>query len=208
MEGSKHRVEYPNGTTYEVDMDKILRLDARKVEIPVVSKVTGGELMRAMEEGHGIAGRLLASVALEAARIQDAINKRAAVLVLDEIPALLKAKGLATARSPGGGVDQREHALNADDELCKLKEVANQLAAIKALLKIEVDGFVMAFSAVKRVMDSQNGFMSNHNGIGSTDSSSFISRGGGQPAASHLNGGFKQTEMSEEIGLPIGEARW
>lgn len=203
MEGSKHRVEYPNGSTFEVDMDKILRLDARKVEIPIVSKVTGGELMRAMEEGHGIAGRLLASVALEAARIQDAINKRAAVIVLDEIPALLKAKGLATARSPGGSEDQREHALNADDQLGALKECLAQLESIKAILKIHVQGFIMAFSAVKRVMDSQMGYMGNHTGTGATDSSAFISRGSGVPA-----GGYQQQDLSEELGLPIGNARW
>lgn len=193
------RVPYPNGSTFEVDMDPIYRLDARKVEIPTVTKTTGAELMRAMEAGHGIAGKLLATVGLEAARMQEAINKRSAVVVLDEVPAMLKAKGLATARSPGGSEDQRTHALNLDETLSALKDAMAQLEALKALLKTHVQGFIMAFSAIKRVLDTQYVGIGNRMAAGDIDSNQFVSR-------SVTN--YQDDKLSQEAGIPIGTPRY
>lgn len=203
MQPAKYRVEYPNGSTYEVDVSEVMRLDARKVEIPSANKATGPELMRSMELGHGIAGALLATVGLEYDRIQEAIARRAAEVTLDLVPQILKEKGLATEKNISGTVDQRNHILTLDKTYGALKDVLAQLDAIKALLRIHVQGFVMAFSAVKRTMDSQ---VLSGNGLppGATDSNAFINRG----TYDKPSGGNLDAKTSEDIGLPIGNARW
>lgn len=202
MEGSKIRVVYPSGDYYEVDRHEILRLDARKVEIPTVTRATGAELMRAMELGYSTAGKLLAAVTLETARMEEALARRAAVVVIDEVPRILKEKGLATARTPNGSEDQRSRILTLDKEHSELKDCVAQLEAIKALLKIDLQAFAMAFSAIKKTVETQ--FLGGALSAGQSDSSQYISRGA-SPAPVQ---GFKDDGPDEDVGVLIGTARF
>lgn len=202
MQDSKIRVDYPSGDTFEVDRHEILRLDARKVEIPTVTRATGAELMRAMELGYSIAGKLLATVTLEASRMEEALAQRAAVVILDEVPRILQEKGLATPRTPNGSEDQRSRILTLDKTHSQLKDCVAQLEAIKALLKIDLQAFAMAFSAIKKTVETQ--FLGGSLSAGQSDSSQYISRGSSPTPARR---DYQDVELSTDIGVPIGTAR-
>lgn len=155
MASATYRIEYPNGTFFEVDLGPILELDARKQEIAGVSRVTGPELMRAMEDGFTTAGKLHASALLEQTKVQGMLDRRRAEVSLDIAPEVLKQKGLLTSRAPAGTEEQRESILALDVPMNKLKESMAHLEAVTNLLKVHMRGFEMAFTAVKKAIDHQ-----------------------------------------------------
>ncbi len=149
------KIDYPNGTSFSIDMDKISFLEARKNEIPNVTKTTAAELMRAMEEGYSIAGKIQSMVLLELNRATGAKERRAAEVMLDIAPQILREKGLTKPGSPGGNENQRAAVLAKDDIHNQMKDIVDQLDAFCVLMKIRMRGFEMAFSSVKRAVDTQ-----------------------------------------------------
>jgi hypothetical protein len=157
---SKGRVSLQVGaTTLEIDMSKLYELDARKVQIGAANPATAPELMRAMEEGFSLSGQLHAMVIAKITEAENAVLQRRAEVILDIVPEVLKAKGLASARSPGGSEDHREAVLSLDREYQARREIVAALESIKELLKIHMRGFEMAYGAVKRVVENPQAFL-------------------------------------------------
>lgn len=198
---STYRIAYPTGAFFEVDLGPILELDARKSEIAGVSKVTGPELMRAMEDGFTTAGKLHASALLEQTKIQGMIDRRRAMVSLDIAPEVLKQKGLLTARAPAGTEEQRESILALDEPMNQLKESLAHLEAVTNLLKVHMRGFEMAFTAVKKAIDNlmQNGMFTPE------QAESLIKRGTVTPAPAVR--GANEREVAGFIGRPINQAQ-
>lgn len=151
------KLECPNGNgigVLSIDLSNIYYLEARKSEVAMVNKFKAPELMQAFEEGYSLCAKMLPRIAYELSVAKQEVDKREAVVNLDEAPRILKEKGLVTDRNPAGAADMREAVLNADEEYIKLKDRAEFIRAIFKTIEGKQKGFEMSFSAVKKVYDS------------------------------------------------------
>jgi hypothetical protein len=153
--GESTIVRVPSGTPgsgmLELDLTEVVKLESRKDEVASVTKTKSAELLRAMEKGYSALSRYLPKVQLELTRAKSAADERKAVVLLDEVPEILKAKGLARASQPGGSVDQREAILALDKEHQALRETVAQLDALYELLRGKQKGFEMAYHSIKKL---------------------------------------------------------
>lgn len=136
-----------------IDMVNLYQLESRKQEVATVNKMYAPELMRAFEQGYGLASRAMVGVRLEIDRAKEALNKRKAVVMLDIAPTVLREKGLTTKASPAGAVELREAVLSSDEIYLDLLDRFNRLEAAYELLKIKAKGFEMSFQSVRKVYD-------------------------------------------------------
>jgi hypothetical protein len=86
------------------------------------------------------------------------VNRRKAIVILDEVPKILAAKGLSSARSPGGSEDQRNAILDTDAEYLAAND---RLSLIKAMIKLmegKLKGVEMAYTSVKKILGQDNGW--------------------------------------------------
>lgn len=151
------QIEIPDSPPLILDLREIYALEARKGEIVSVSKVNGGSLLRAMEDGYQQSGTMLAMVSFKLTEVELAIKRRKAFIKLDIVPQVLQEKGLATARSPGGAKDLREDIMATDMQLQALENAEARLTSMKEILRVKVNGFQMTYSGVKRVIDDKSG---------------------------------------------------
>ena len=151
------KIDIPNEAPLIIDLREVYALEARKAEIVSVSKINGGSLLRAMEDGYQQTGNLLAMVAYKLTEVELALKRRKAFIMLDVIPQVIQDRKLGTARTPNGAADIRASIIATDVELQQLENCEAQLTAMKAKLKVKVDGFQMTYSGVKRVIDEKSG---------------------------------------------------
>jgi len=86
------------------------------------------------------------------------VNRRKAIVILDEVPKILAAKGLSNSRSPGGSEDQRNAILDTDAEYLAAND---RLSLIKAMIKLmegKLKGVEMAYTSVKKILGQDNGW--------------------------------------------------
>lgn len=136
-----------------IDMVNLYQLEARKQEVAIVNKAKAPELMRAYEQGYGIAARAMVGVRLEINKAKESLDKRKAVVMLDVAPTLLKEKGLTTKAAPAGSLELREAVLSNDEIYLVLLDRVNRLEAAYELLKVKAKGFEMAFQSVRKIYD-------------------------------------------------------
>lgn len=157
MELTKTELIIPSGNPElpdkHIDMTKLYELEARKQEVAMVNKMRAPELMRAFEQGYGLAARAMVGIRLEVDKAKEALNKRKAIVTLDIAPDVLKKKGLTTKASPAGSVEMREAVLANDEEYLSLLDRANRLEAAYELLKVKSKGFEMSFMSVRKIYD-------------------------------------------------------
>ncbi len=152
MNGTIATITDPTGVVLAIDLAEVYELEARKDEIPSITKPRAPELMRALERGYSICGQFLAQVVAAVNRIDHARDRRKAVVMLDVAPRILKEKGA------GNNDASRSAIVDLDEEYGALQEQLLQAKALQELLKVKVRGFEMSFSAVKRVYDSVSNF--------------------------------------------------
>lgn len=138
----------PDGFSLAVDMSEVYALEARKDEVSSVTKARAPELMRAMERGYSLCGTKLAQVVAMVTKLEQAMNLRKAVVILDEAPAIIKTKGA------GNNKEARDAILEIDSEYQRLQTQMIEGKSLQDLLKVKVRGFEMSFSAIKKVYDS------------------------------------------------------
>ncbi len=164
MESAIATITDPTGNVLAINLSEVYELEARKDEIPTVTKQRSPELMRAMERGYSICGQYLAKVVAAVNRIDYALDRRKAVVMLDIAPDIIKLKGA------GNNAEARSAIVDLDEECQNLQEQLLQAKALQELLKVKVKGFEMSFSAIKRVYDSTSnwgmdiGASQNHRG--------------------------------------------
>lgn len=145
----------PNGTEFSVDMTELRRLEGRQSLAAGVGRMEALALMSDMKDGYEIAGTLKATLGLELDRAKSAANMRRAIVYLDVVPDVLRAKGVASARSPGGSEEQREAVLALDKESAQLQDYTAQIQSARELMAVKMEGFRMTYSTVKRNFDDQ-----------------------------------------------------
>ncbi len=164
----------PNLDPLEFELTDLIKAEQRKSEISYVNKETGPELLMTFNESYCSAKRMMNQVNVEYLQAKKYADQRRAVVILDVVPEVLKAKGLASARSPGGSEDLRKAVLDLDTEHTALCDKVQALEAAYEFLNIKAKGFEMAYHAVKKIFDpfttSLGTLSSNPNGAFTLDS--------------------------------------
>jgi len=186
----------PNNTKVEFDLTDVSKTEARIVEIAAVTGAKAPELLAAFNRAYLDCSRAMAGLEAEVAGSKRNVMRVKSRLLLDVVPGILAAKGLATAKSPMGSEDLRQAVLDSNDEYLAAQELLSKHECYLELVKGKMKGIEMAFSSVKRIVGETN-----YNGHKNNFSHGEIRHGGGgnggaPPGATR--GGFGTARLSND----------
>lgn len=147
----------------QLDMGKVYAIEQRIAEVAFVTPHKAPELLARFNEAFLDLTRHIPVVKYEQLQAKREANKRRSIVLLDLVPDLLQAKGLATAKSPAGSEDLRKAILDADDEYQDLLRRGEQLDAIVELLEGKLKAIEMAYTSVKKIIGENAYNMNNPN---------------------------------------------
>lgn len=140
----------PSGSMLEadltIDLAAILRSEIRQDEVANVTPIKAGELLaefnRSWRDIHSVISRLEA----EKNKAEKEANKRKGILLLEEIPRILKDKGITST------ADTRQAVIDTDGEYEILTDRFDQLRAAIFYLKGKLESFENAFTSTKKIL--------------------------------------------------------
>ena len=154
--GDELVVRRSNGSSLAVNLRTLIEAEHRCDEVESVTPSKAPELLsflnRACRETHQLALMVLK----EKQRGERDAKRIRGRLILDEIPTLLKEKGLASARSPAGNEDLREAVLDTNEEYLAAQETVQYLDSVYELINGKLQSFSRAFYAVKGVIGNNH----------------------------------------------------
>jgi hypothetical protein len=142
-----------------LEFDLSIAYEAERQIQAIASAGSGNALYLASVFGRAYAslGRIYGEIYCEVGKATVQARKRRAQIILDEAPAIAKAKGLASPRSPCGAEDIREAICYQDEDYCKIEEYRAALEAAKELVFIKLQSMRMCHDAVKSIMRGTEG---------------------------------------------------
>jgi hypothetical protein len=148
----QHQLLCPRGDgkgTLTIPMSDIFRWEGRMVEVASVTPMKAPELLSTMNKAWLEAGRVVIALEYQLVQAKKAASERKAVVLLDEVPKVLAAKGFNPARA---GEDMRNAVLAQDaDYQAALDRQAN-IEAVAELLRLKQKGFENSYTSVKKIL--------------------------------------------------------
>lgn len=129
-----------------IDLAAIQVSEARQSEVATVTPVKAGELLSTYNKAWADLHELITRLEAEKNRAKRAVDQRKAVLLLDDIPRILKEKGVASA------ADTRQAVIDRDEAYVRLSERLEAIEIVIALLKGKSKSFENAYTSVKKIM--------------------------------------------------------
>lgn len=153
-----------------VNLREILKIENRIQEVQMVNSTKAPELLSSFTVGWKDLYKHIVLLIHEKNVASNMANRIRGRVLLDEIPEILKAKGLASSRSPTGSEDLREAVLATHDEYQKSLEKVQHIACVIELLKSKARAIQMAYESVKKILSGVNSLemSANPNLLGST----------------------------------------
>lgn len=139
----------------EIDLSVVNSAERRISEISFVTAAKAPELLAAFNEAYVCAARYYARLELELDRAHNRAQRRRAIIILDEVPGIVKEKNLATSRSPMGSEDIREAIVMKDDLYFSMQDKISAFRATKEFVYMKMRSLEMAYNAVKKILDTQ-----------------------------------------------------
>lgn len=133
-----------------LNLNKILRAEARADEIAIVTPQRAPELLSVFNRGYLDATNLFAKVKLEQARAEDDVAKIKADILLERAVTIIKAKGLTSS------ADIRQAIVDSDPEYQTAKDRLACLDATVEYFKGKMKFLENAYTSVKKIMDTGN----------------------------------------------------
>lgn len=140
------------GIKLDFELAPLFTAEHRLFEIAIADKSKAKELFTEYTKAYIYASKLHAMCQLHVAKAAIESRKRRAILVIDYMPEMAKAKGLSTSRSPTGAEDIREAFLYRDEEFLRIEEGRASLEAAEQLLFGKMMAFREAADAMKRLL--------------------------------------------------------
>lgn len=140
---------HAGGAPIVINMKTIVEAEARLFEVQRVTPATAPEQLAYWAEAKRRANDLYVMIAHQRAIAEREAEKTRGRVILDEAPAILKAKGLISDRSPAGSEDLRKAVLATHHEYQEALERVDYLEAVAAWIKGKVDSFTAAYFDVK-----------------------------------------------------------
>lgn len=136
----------------DIDLSSIYKAESRLHEVGFITPQKAPELISLFLSAHHDLKKLATDVLykrLKAKRRADTIR---GIILLDKVPGILTARGLASSRSPLGSEDVRDAILNTDSEYTQSLDTFDALTAVEELLDGKTMTMAMAYSSVKEIM--------------------------------------------------------
>lgn len=203
----------------ELKMSDIYRAMDRIEEISIVNDHKAPELISCFVRAYTSLTDHLSQVSAEVVKAKNALSTRTAIVILDEAPRILREKGVASSRSPGGSEDQRNAVLEIDAGFQKARDRLQQLQAFYELLEGKRDSIEKAYMAVRKIIGENFQFKNNRLGSSMPDTNyqrSFIpvpARPDPQPSVRELDAEVEQSlgkvmkKMEDDIRSEFGAPR-
>jgi hypothetical protein len=151
------------GEPIPIDMGYWAQLEARIQEVATVTPAKAPELLAVFNYAALELDRLANTLELEyQMAVREAERVRGEIL-LDKVPAILKAKGLATDRNPMGSEDMRQAVLSQDKDYQDALDRADMLKATYKMIRGKFDAFERAFRSVRTLVGETTFHFSNAN---------------------------------------------
>jgi hypothetical protein len=154
------------GKARPLDMRKIHKAEARLVELQGVTRLKAGELLYTFIDAFGEAKTHLAWLRGEYGRAKQRVREARGIVVLDKAADVLKAKGLASSRSPAGSEDLRDGVVNRDEEYKKVFDVFCQIEAAVEHMEGKVEKMKMAYYAISDLVKTADAKRDTSGGAG------------------------------------------
>ena len=157
MDGIVQRTELevpivPRGekTSISINLSRVLIAEQRGEEVSAVTPHKAPELLATFNRAYLDASEIFSRLKLEQARGEDAVAKAKALVLIDKLPGLLKEKGLSSS------ADIREALVESDTDYQKAKERLDMINAMVEYIKGKMRFLENAYTAVKKIMDTEN----------------------------------------------------
>ena len=146
----------------EINLVEIKKLEHRLDEIAFVNLMKAPELLAAFTRIYSDLSDFLASLESEKCKAERDARTRRSIILVDDMPKLLREKGLTTSKSPTGSADTREAILELDSAYQEALEVVEQIQCVIRFLKDKREAFSMGYHAVKRILEKLQPGLSRH----------------------------------------------
>lgn len=131
----------------------IYRALSRSQEIALCTPVKAPELLAMLSQGFADANVLYSKIEMQHNLCAEAIRRRTAVLVLDEMSEIIVAKGHSTPKSPNGTAEIREAVVDGDEELGRLRNTEIFLKCLMTLWGGHRRKLEMDHGSVKKILE-------------------------------------------------------
>lgn len=149
------RLEQNQGNV-EFDLTIPYMAESRIREIAFVTIEKAPELLSLFVEAYAKLADHYATLEEMVERGKNAADRRRAVIILDEVPEYVKAKGIGNARSPMGSEDIREAIVQQDASYAILLDKIASYKATRELVYMKLKAIDMAYTAIKKIIDNQS----------------------------------------------------
>lgn len=126
--------------------------ERRIAEVATVTPLKAPELLATFNMAFLEASRYIALLEQEYVQAKRQADRIRSVVLLDKVPQILAAKGLASAKSPAGSEDLRKAVLDGDEEYGQALDRVNVIECYVELLKGKQKGLEMAYTSVKKML--------------------------------------------------------
>ena len=162
MEINPEVLVVPNGlpglSPLKLDLKGIFQVESRIQEIAILTPVKAPELMALFNKAYCDLVSMISMVQLQYELAKKYSNEVKAVVLLDRVSDILKAKGLATSSKPTGSEDFRQAVLDLDPDYQAAQDKIMQLKSILMLLEGKQKSIDMAYTATKKVYGDTSQF--------------------------------------------------
>lgn len=152
LEGTEIICPKVDGRYTLIDLRTVSAYEARLDEIAIVTKHKAPELLAMYNRAYLEVCKMSVTLEAELAAAERQRGEIRSKIILDEVPRILKEKGLATAKSPAGSEDLRSAVLDGDTKYQDAVELCEQIRCVIVLLRGKQKAFENAYTAVKKIM--------------------------------------------------------
>ncbi len=171
---SSFRVPRVNGQVVLIPMKKINWTLSRQMEVATVNVHKAPELLATMNVAWLDLKSNINTLEMVLCEVQREADRRKSIVILDEVPKILAAKGLASPRSPSGSADQRDAILALDPEYDQLKNHVAMIEAVQEELEDKLEAVTRTYESVKKILGAEQrglpGGITYNRGLGAASS--------------------------------------
>ncbi len=142
----------PGLAPMSIELQEILDVEKRMIEISYVNKQSAFELMSTFIIAASELRKILSKIKFEYSQAVKHAQKRRSIILLDEAPEILEKKGLSSSK------DLRDAVVDQDLEYFNLSQVVDTLEATHEYLRGKLKDFEEACRAVKKVFSNDDRF--------------------------------------------------
>jgi len=124
--------------------------ECRAPEIAAITPAKAPELLVTFNKAYLDLTQIYAKLHLERSRAEDSLGKAKAVVLLDKLPGILKARGISSS------VDIRQAIVDSDEEYQMAKETLDIITATMEYIKGKIKFMENSYTAVKKIIGERN----------------------------------------------------